>query len=84
MTLDHRVSATTAALPGVRLLKGIVKTAKDRTARRLRKYLGPTQGEPSSATLCTMLADCLLEASKVHRDSSASERLRRQRRWRES
>jgi hypothetical protein len=60
--LDERVSATTAALVAMLMQVGIVYTADDRTALRLRVNVGLTQGEPSSPTLYNLYGDCFLEA----------------------
>jgi hypothetical protein len=60
MILDERVSATTAALVAMLMQVGVY-IAEDRTALRLRVYVGLTQGEPSSPTLYNLYGDCLLE-----------------------
>jgi hypothetical protein len=41
--LDERVSATTVALAAMLMQTGIIFTAEDRTALRLRVYVGLTQ-----------------------------------------
>jgi hypothetical protein len=53
--LDERVPATTAALVAILMQVGIVYTAEDRTALRLRVYVDLTQGEPTSPTQPTCM-----------------------------